>query len=639
MFNHSNKFSFVLIIAIFTLAVSLLFPFNVLADDGVPPTEAASDTTPADPPVVEVVPEQSLPQVEDTPVVSTTETVQAMSDADVVLVDENSQPIPLATEQAAELLTNSDPYIIRGTTTYSFTSADCDPMTSGAQPCSTPIQKAIDFSVNGETIFVEPGTYVEQLEITKNITLQATASGAIIQSPSVLTDFFMSGSNHNYPIVYVHNTLIDPIINASIIGFTIDGNGQGNLNYRFDGIGYYNAGGIIQGNTIQNITTTPFSGAQQGVGIFVYAPDGAAHSIVIDDNVIQNYQKNGMSIAGDGVTAEITNNTVTGAGPTSIIAQNGIQVSGGADALIQGNTVTGNAYAPMTTQSTGILFFGPGNVQIIDNHLDKNDINAYITGAGNSEVTGNTILNATFDGVFIDSTSSVFSITGNTFTGNPEGLGVNSNVDLSKLTVTNNVFDGNGVAITNYSTINTLPAYGNYWGCPDGPSSLSCDQVSPRVLYDPWLTTNPFAATTVDGGSSSTTRQTSPFLIPATGGDLITISCTNDSAVLTSGEMKITFVGLCGYDVSLNPLTQEMLPSKLKDGQNFLFALNVNLFKDNALIKDLPENAKITISFPALGVAKEWDSETNSWADSSSAVVDNHLEVDAHSGTFMVIDK
>lgn len=114
-----------------------------------------------------------------------------------------------------------------------------------------PIQAAIDFSANGETIFVDPGTYVEQLVINKDIILQATAP-ATIKSPDTLTNFFMSGSNHNYPVVYVHDTA-----NASIIGFVIDGDNNGDGNYRFDGVGYYNAVEIDQND--QNIMNSSFS--------------------------------------------------------------------------------------------------------------------------------------------------------------------------------------------------------------------------------------------------------------------------------------------------------------------------------------------------------------------------------------------
>ena len=109
----------------------------------------------------------------------------------------------------------------------------------------------------------------------------------------------------------------------------------------------------VTGAKIHDIGDTPFDGAQHGVGI--YYTNGAAGSI--DGNSVSRYQKggivvNGASIAGVATTANVTNNTVTGLGPVSYIAQNGIQVSRGAVAEVRGNTISDNF-------STGEVGVGP----------------------------------------------------------------------------------------------------------------------------------------------------------------------------------------------------------------------------------------------------------------------------------------
>jgi len=89
---------------------------------------------------------------------------------------------------------------------------------------------------------------------------------------------------------------------------------------------------------------------------------------MIDDNIIQNYQKGGIVVDNMGSTAVITNNVITGVGRTEIIAQNGVQVSRGAmvpPSNLQGNTVTANFYlnrSPSTTPAVavGILYFQAG---------------------------------------------------------------------------------------------------------------------------------------------------------------------------------------------------------------------------------------------------------------------------------------
>ncbi len=124
----------------------------------------------------------------------------------------------------------------------------------------------------------------------------------------------------------------------------------------------------IQNSTVHDIGDTPLSGAQHGVGIaYVEGATGTA-----DGNTVRNYQKNGMLVNGIGTRATITNNRVTGSGPTSRIAQNGIQVSRGATASVIGNVVSDNIYtqnvscAPdcvgsaVGVISTGFLFFQAG---------------------------------------------------------------------------------------------------------------------------------------------------------------------------------------------------------------------------------------------------------------------------------------
>ena len=55
----------------------------------------------------------------------------------------------------------------------------------------------------------------------------------------------------------------------------------------------------------------------------------------------------------------ISNNVVTGEGPVSYIAQNGIQLGYGMKAAVSGNTVSGNAYTGSNLASSGgILVVG-----------------------------------------------------------------------------------------------------------------------------------------------------------------------------------------------------------------------------------------------------------------------------------------
>ncbi len=86
----------------------------------------------------------------------------------------------LASEQATEFDSAPDPSFTVAGTTYTFSAADCDPATGGAQACTNPIQASVNF-LNGtaatspwfgsgampddSNIYVEAGTYAEDVVI------------------------------------------------------------------------------------------------------------------------------------------------------------------------------------------------------------------------------------------------------------------------------------------------------------------------------------------------------------------------------------------------------------------------------------------------------------------------------------------
>ena len=68
------------------------------------------------------------------------------------------------------------------------------------------IQDAVDAANPGDTVVALSGSFEEQVVIDKDLTLTGAGIGATtIQSPISLTAFFTTGTNNNYPIVYIHN--------------------------------------------------------------------------------------------------------------------------------------------------------------------------------------------------------------------------------------------------------------------------------------------------------------------------------------------------------------------------------------------------------------------------------------------------
>ena len=148
----------------------------------------------------------------------------------------------------------------------------------------------------------------------------------------------------------------------------------------------------VTGSTIAQIGNSPFDGSQHGVGILYTTEHTVGVSFgqaggTISGNTLPSYQKGGITVRGTGASATIQNNTVTGAGPVNYIAQNGIQVSYGASALVTGNTVSGNWYTPAGTTSCGLLFYQAGGVKQSANVLTGNQTNLCNAGRGGGQYT------------------------------------------------------------------------------------------------------------------------------------------------------------------------------------------------------------------------------------------------------------
>lgn len=265
-----------------------------------------------------------------------------------------------------------------------------DPM--GTYPT---IQSAVDAASTGDDVVVPAGTFVEQVVVDgKNLTITGAGVGvSTLQSPVSLTESFETpGPNPNYPILYVHDT--DDVV---IQGFTIDGAGNGNGNYRFVGVGFYRAGGAVLDCYITGIQETPFTGNQHGNGIYTWNPSGNTLSIEVGNVEVDTFQKNGITINGPDINANVHDCTANGVGPTSITAQNGIQIGEGVTATVNDCAINGITYTGGTWTATGFLAFGPTDATGIA--LDACQTSVYYIDAGGT-FENSTITNPVGDGFY-----------------------------------------------------------------------------------------------------------------------------------------------------------------------------------------------------------------------------------------------
>jgi len=219
--------------------------------------------------------------------------------------------------------------------------------------------------------------------------------------------------------------------------------------------GVVNNGGnvTVTRSSIHDIGESPLNGSQHGNA--VYWAFGSSATGSITRNTISKYQKGGIVVNSGSVL--ISGNTVTGEGPVTYIAQNGIQVGYGAAAQVLANRVTGNAYAGTGKASSGgiLVVAGPWyfdtpystNVSVVGNTLLGNDVGVYLSNVAadggapetktSAYVVGNTIRN--------DAVTNI--------TGNGDGRGYQAGIS--------DTGNGDWIALNAISGIGYRPAAGD----------------------------------------------------------------------------------------------------------------------------------------------------------------------------------
>jgi nitrous oxidase accessory protein NosD len=260
----------------------------------------------------------------------------------------------------------------------------------------TSIQDAINAANSGSLIRVCPGTYPEQLSIDKSLSIEGD-NGAIVMPNNMVANIIGSTGTPIAAAIFVKGAedveikgLIVDTANSGITGCSPD----------LIGILYQNSSGSIEHNTVRNTKlAVSLNGCQSGNAIDVQSMGGETSKVRIDDNSVHDYQKNGITGNEVGTEVIISSNIVTGLGPTSGAAQNGIQIGFGAKGGVLRNTVTDNVWSPCvslvtcTANATGILIFQSDDVSVEHNSVATNQLGIY-AGGQHGEIESNSISNS-----------------------------------------------------------------------------------------------------------------------------------------------------------------------------------------------------------------------------------------------------
>jgi len=239
-----------------------------------------------------------------------------------------------------------------------------DPRFASCQDQHITIQAAVNHAESGETVFVGMGVFPEQVAITKPLTLEGAGIGSTVIQPLIVvanTTSLFSGA----PIATI--LLVDGTPGVAVSDITIDGSvaAFNTCSPGYVGIFYRASAGVIQSTHVTHIHHPAASGCQAVLGIFVQSGNGGPNlnsNVTMLQNIVDDYGKNGITANEPGTFVTVSNNSVTGRGPTGPgdAAQNGVQIGFGARGLVSGNTISMHDYVPPDFVACGLLFVQAG---------------------------------------------------------------------------------------------------------------------------------------------------------------------------------------------------------------------------------------------------------------------------------------
>jgi len=316
----------------------------------------------------------------------------ATEPADLIVLDTQGSPVPLASTAALEALLDPDPYFFKNGVKYEFAASDCDPSEDVVLACDNPIQAALDYLAakswvpDNNKVYIEAGNFDTSSEVP-GITLNGSswlkgAPGLLIIAGSG------SGNDVMEDTIITGNFTISNMKSLTLSGFSLIGGllltdniGSLTLNditvtgSTSDGIKVENHTGSVK---LEKVTVTEndedgaeiqATGSVQVLDSSFSRNDASGLVTITPGNILLNKVSADDNLNGDGLNL----NNLSGTGTVRILNTLGINSASGNTAghgilansrnliVINGLTATGNesggANLDNKTGTAGIIIY------------------------------------------------------------------------------------------------------------------------------------------------------------------------------------------------------------------------------------------------------------------------------------------
>lgn len=323
-----------------------------------------------------------------------------------------------------------------------------------ALPTFPTISAAVVGAPDGGTILVCPGTYPEQVTVSKNLTINGTQSGnsgqAVIVPPA--GGLVQNITSYNVSSGFLGNAalaaqvIVSPGATVTFNDITIDATNNNIPDCGPAPIGIYfpDSNGTVNHvsfrNQLASCLFNGFAGVMAypyGDGVFVQSDNTMPANVSVLNSSFHNSGWMGVHADGAGAVVSIKNNTLVGPGATY---GNGILVEYGAGAsYVSGNFESNALLTGQPTVFWGVLLNNCAGNSVVNSNVISNTSDGIVAECSGNNINGNKVFASEGDGIQVCGANNI--VQSNTIN-DSGGAGVNL---LQGCASHNNLISGNTI--------------------------------------------------------------------------------------------------------------------------------------------------------------------------------------------------